>query len=202
MKKSIISLVLLLSILSSITACGPKTPPEPNPPAPTVYEVLEELADKEYTSVKLGIVTVTGGIRLAADYVLTKNSVLYSVEQIRKLPTDGDIIDLPTEYKTTLTGTAAVNGGNVVLDGTDVTLPSYEELKGNFDFSEANFTNAVAENGSLKADVVSPAAFCDAGGGIHNMKVAISYSETAFNKITITYQTADSEVTATYEFVG
>lgn len=210
MKKFIISLVLLLMIFACATACGKTPTPTPtpgpgtqtDPPASaSVYEVLNGLADKNYASVKLSVATVTGGIRLAANYALTQNQVTYSVEQICKLPTSGDFSNLPEDYKITLTGTAAVNGNKVVLDGAEVSIPDYNELAGDFDFAKENFANVSEKSGSFAADVISPSAFCDAAG-VNDMKVLVAYSEAALNTVTVTYKTAISEVTATYEFVG
>ena len=84
--------------------------------------------------------------------------------------------------------------------GEGVTLPSYDELKGNFSFAESNFKNVTTQGNSFSADVVSPSNFYGSTVNVQNMKVTVEYTETAFSKMVITYQTANSTVTTTYEF--
>ena len=93
-----------------------------------------------------------------------------------------------------------VDGKVTELDGEGVTLPSYDELKGNFSFAESNFKNVTTQGNSLSADVESPSSFYGSTVNVQNMKVTVEYTETALSKIVITYQTANSTVTTTYEF--
>ena len=212
MKKLIISIVLLFALLMYITACSGSKDPEPTPggsdtPTPpisqTIYERLDGLADKEYKKVKVGVVTNTDDIQLSAEYVLTQYNVLYSIEQLNLLPHDGDISEIPPEYKTTISGSAIVDNGEIIiLDGTNVTLPSYDELKGNFNFDESNLKNIVTESNSLKADVISPSMFYSSNVNVQNMRIDVEYSETELLKIVITYRTNYSTVTNTYEFIS
>ena len=209
MKKSIIALILSFALLTCMTACsGSKKDPEPTPGGDntpnvteTVYDKLDKFADLKYQQIKLAVVTVTGGIQLSANYTLTENNVTYSVEQLNMLPSNGDLTGVSPEYKTTYTGYAKIVDGKVTeLDGEGVTLPSYDELKGNFSFAESNFKNVTTQGNSFSADVVSPSNFYGSTVNVQNMKVIVEYTETAFSKMVITYQTANSTVTTTYEF--
>ncbi len=206
MKKIIISMVLLFAFLMCITGCSGQnnTPPssDVNPPATqTVYEKLESLADKLYRKIHVSVVTSTDGISLSAEYVLAGNNVLYSIERLNLFAPDGDISELSPEFKTRLVGTAAVNNGEIkMLDGENVTLPSYEELKGSFNFKETNLKNIVNANNSLQAEVISPSDFYGSSVNAQGMRIDVEYSETALVKMVITYQTENSTVTTTYEF--
>ena len=210
MKKIIISMVLLFALLMCITACSGSKDPEPTPggsdtPTPpipqTVYEKLDSFVDKEYKKVKVGVVTNTDNIQLSAEYVLTQYNVLYSIEQLNLLPPDGDITEVSPEYKTTISGSAIVDNEEIIiLDGANVTLPTYDELKGDFNFNEDNLKNVIIENNTLIADVLSPSMFYGAEVNVQNMKITVEYTETAISKIIITYQTTYSSVTTTYEF--
>ena len=103
----------------------------------------------------------------------------------------------------TRTGFAKIVDGKVTeLDGEEVNLPTYDELIGNFSFAESNFKNVTTQGNSLSADVDSPPSFYGSVANVQNMKVTVEYTDTALNKIVITYQTANSTVTTTYEFVS
>ena len=209
--KRIFALLLaVLMCLGSFVACtsddggngGDTTTPTPPPPVTeTIYDKLDVFADLNYQQIKLAIVTVTGDIQLSANYTLTQSNVSYSVEKLNMLPSNGDLTGISPEYKTTHTGYAKIVDGKVTeLDGEGITLPSYDELKGNFSFAESNFKNVTTQGNSLSADVDSPSSFYGSTVNVQNMKVTVEYTETALSKIVITYQTANSTVTTTYEY--
>ena len=180
--------------------------PEPTPTPPpaeteTVYDKLNALADVSYRQVKLIVVTITGDVTLSASYTLTNSFVSYSVEQLNMLPSDGDLTGISPEYKTTHTGYAKIVNGKVTeMDGETVTLPSYDELKGNFSFAESNFRNVAEQGSTFTADVISPSSFYGSYVKAQDMKITVNYTESALSKIIITYKTTNSTVTTTYEF--
>ena len=217
MKKIIILLITVAMLLMCITACSglkdpeptptptptPTPPDDPNPPVTqTVYDLLDDLADQDYSNIKIDIVVTTGFAELYSNYVLTQSNMVYSIERLNLLPSDGNITDLPSNYKTTVTGYALIENDQVIeLDGNkDVALPSYDELKGNFNFDESNFKNAVVGTNSLEADVVSPSQFYGADVDMSNLKVKVEYTETSLTKITISYSTTNASVQTVYVF--
>ena len=206
MKKIIMSMVLLFALFICTTACsgGEDRKPtlgEDSTAEQTVYEQLDALADVNYKKVKVGVVTDTDNVQLFAEYILTQYNVHYSIEQLNKLPPNGDITGISPEYKSTITGTASVdNGEMIILDGIEVTLPTYDALKGDFNFDENNLKNVIIEDNVLKAEVVSSSTFYGSEVNVENMKITVEYTQTAFSKIIITYQTAYSSVKTTYEF--
>ena len=206
MKKIITSMILLLVLLICMTACSglkdnKPTSGEDSTVEQTVYEQLDALTDVHYKKVKVRVVTDTDNVQLFAEYVLTQYNVQYSIEQLNKLPPNGDITGISPEYKSTITGTASVdNGEMIILDGVEVTLPTYDALKGDFNFDENNLKNVIIEDNVLKAEVVSSSTFYGSEVNVENMKITVEYTQTAFSKIIITYQTAYSSVKTTYEF--
>ena len=216
MKKIIISILMLCALLVSMAGCAlpensTPTPPGGNPPSEnppsenspaeqTVYEKLDSLAEKAYKRVSLSIVTNTNGIELCAEYMMSANNVIYSVEKLNLIDPNGD---LSADYKTRLVGSAAVSGGEIkTLDGAAVDLPSVEELKGCFNFDENNFKNVENANNSFHAEVISPSELYGSDVNAQDMTIEVAYSETALVKIVITYKTAASDVTTTYEFTA
>ena len=168
----------------------------------TVYDLLNDLADRDYSNIKIDITVTTGFAELYSNYVLTQSNVVYSIERLNLLPSDGNITDLSSNYKTTVTGYALIENGQVVeLDGDkDITLPSYDELKGNFNFDESNFKNAVVGNNSFEAEVISPSQFYGADVDMSNLKVKVEYTETSLTKIIIFYSTTNASVQTIYVF--
>ena len=214
MKKLILSIFLILAILMTFVACddkgsnqnnGTESDSEQTTPTPeavkTTYDILNELATQNYSKVKLDISTVTGEVELKASYTLTGSEVSYSVEQLNFLPSDGNIENVSPDYKVILSGSATVENGKITkIDGEAVSIPSYDELKGAFNFAESNFKNVQIENGKITADVVSSSEFLGIDRTINSMKITVEYTDSALQKITITYNTINSAVTTVYEF--
>lgn len=215
MKKIIIALILMLALLMSFVACSDgntnensntegssqQTTPQPPYPEKTVYDTLNELSKQNYSKILLNITTLTGDIELGANYVLKATNITYSIEQLNLLPTDGDLSNTSSNYKSTIQGTATVENGKVTkLDNVEVDIPEYDELKGAFEFKDSYFKNIQKENGKFSADVISVAEFLGNNRDISNMKVIVEYNSSAFQKITITYKTTNSTVTTVYEF--
>ena len=194
MKKTLIPLVLVLALLTCFVSCDFGN-------SKNTYEILNELVQVNYKKVELDITTVTGDIELESSFVLTDSIVAYSVEQLNTLPSDGNVENSSPNYKTLLTGNAIIENEKVVkLDGESVTLPSYDELKGRFDFKESNFQNVETENGKFTANVISPSAFLGIEKSLNDMKIVVDYNSSALQKITITYKTTNSAVITVYEF--
>ena len=219
MRKIIVSTVLLLAVVMSVASCNlfdtDQTPPvksttpksqqttegTPQQTPKTVWDTLQELSKKSYSKVTLDITTVTGDIELNASYSLTNKNVTYSVEQLNLLPPNGDLTNVSPNCKVTLSGTAIIKNGKVEkIDGEAVTLPSYDELKGAFNFQQSNFKNVKTEKGKLTADVSSVSGFMGNSQNWSNMKIVVTYSDTALQKLEITYNTKNSTVTTVYEF--
>ena len=207
--KKIIILILLSMLLACVTACSgsknPETPAPDNTNRPTdksVCELLDSLAEKNYSTVRVDVITTTDFAELCSSYVLTQSVVTYNIERLNLLPLDGNITDWSLDYKTTTSGYAQINNGQVVeLNGNkDFTLPSYSELKGNFNFDESNFKNIVAGNNSFEAEVISPTQFYGADVDISNLKVKVDYTDIALARMTISYSTDNATIQTVYAF--
>ena len=231
MKRILLSIVLLLAMIISVASCNKPDPaPSPQTTTSesqqttpngqettpdsqettggdteetpkTVYEILQELSQKQYSQVKLNIKTIMDDIELNASYTLKNTNVTYSVEQLNLLPPDGDLTNVSPEYKITLSGTATIKNGKVdKVDGEAVNIPSYNELKGAFNFNESNFKNIKMENGKLTADVISAPDFMGTSKKLSNVKIVVTYNDNALQSMVITYNTTNSAVITVYEF--
>ena len=214
MNKILVSIILIFALLMCLGSCAvedelegleSKTNTNQNELIPqanaTVYDSLNKLVQTKYKKVNLDITSVTGDVELTSNYVLTDSVVSYSVEQLNKLPIDGNIENISPNYKKTLTGTAKIENGKVTtLDGESVTLPSYDELSGKFNFKENVFKSIKIEAGKFTAEVVSISEFLGIDKAIDEMTIVVEYTSSALQKITITYKTTNSTVTTVYEF--
>ena len=203
MKKTLLSIVLIIAMVFCAVSCNKtETTPPTNDESKTVWETLQKLSQKKYDEVILYINTVTGNIELNANYILTNSVVAYSVEKLNTIPSDGDLTDISPEYKTTISGTATIRDGKVnKIDGNSVDIPFYNELSGKFNFQESNFKNIKAEDGKVVADVASVSGFMGTSKNLSNMRIVVTYSDTALQRMEIRYNTANSEVVTVYEFV-
>ena len=201
MKKSILSLIISILLLVCLTACEVGEIETTTLAPVEICEKLNGFLNVTYQTVRLDIATKTGAMELSSSYLLSKDNVEYTVEKMNRLPIDGEMPDTPSGYKTTLRGTAVIVDGQVTkLDGDEVTLPSYEELRGQFHFDEGNFENVFSNRKTFSADVISPSAFYGAEVDMENMHIEVAYSQNALVSIVITYQTVHSSVTVTYQF--
>ena len=212
MIKFIMIIITFFMLLTGMTECsGPFGPEQTttqsadvtNPDeSKVVCEVINDLSKHKYSNIEITIVTTTDFAELRSNYTLTNSYVIYSVEQLNSLPSNGNINDLSSSYKNTITGYALIKDGKVVeMDGSvDITLPSYSELKGSFNFNANNFKNVVIETNSFEADVITPAQFYGADVDMSNLKVKVEYTETSLTKITISYSTTNASVQTVYVF--
>ena len=195
-KKTQVAIFLILVLAVNLVACGflSSTPQE------TVYEKLSRLAKKEYSAVQVNVTTVTEGITLHSSYVTTFGTIQYSVDLLNLLDSNASV--LHEEYKSTLNGTAKVKDGQVVsIDGDAVSLPSYDALKGSFDFKRSYFEGERDKTGEFTATVKSPSELLGVQiDDVSDMKIAVYYDDDAIERIVLTYKTAQSSVTTEYVF--
>ena len=200
MKVKLISLTLMLFMLVSPSSCdifdGLFDGSE------VVCELLDKLVKEEYSEIVIDVYTTTNGVALQSKYILTSTLVKCQIEQLNKLPEDGNLSGEIPSFKYTIEVTAEIKNGKVVkLDGESVSLPSYNQLKGRFDFNKNNFENIdISESGMFKADVVSPDDFFGATTDARDVKVCVEYSDDYLETIIIDYKTDYSTVQLSYEF--
>ena len=217
MKTKIIAFILMIFMIFTLTSCdaildsllggnGTDDPPiDDDPPIEgdeTIYDVLTRLTKEKYIKIVIDVSTTTNGVELKSKYSLANRMVQYEIEQLNKLPEDGNFEGTSSSFKSKISGTAEIMNGQVVkLDGTSVSLPTYDQLKGGFDFSRSNFKNAdPSTQGVFKADVVSPSKFLGVNTDAQNMKVVVEYNSTSLKTITINYKTDNSIVKISYKF--
>ena len=202
--KRILSVLLLISLFACLVSCGGKGKPtttQSSAPQKTVYETLSELAQKEYSRVCLDIDTTAAQMTLHSRFVFQAEKVSYAVEQMNKLPTDGNLENIPMADKHTVTGElSAQKGQDVFIEDLGIALPSYDRLASSFDFNESYFENAVIQSDSFCADVIAPADFLGISEEITSLGVQISFTASALTCVSLQYQTPSASVVMVYTF--
>lgn len=196
MKKTLIALLVILLLAGCLFSCS--SPSTDN--KDTVYDTLNKLAQKEYRTVEVKITTNTNGLQLYSTYITSSDTVEYSVEAFNSL--EGGVETLPEEYKSTFSGVAKIKDGKVTeIDGDTVSLPSYDSLKGAFNFEKENFKSMEDKNGKFTAIVIDPSNLLGiSDNGVNNMKIIVCYNDSAIESILLTYNTGKSSVTTEYIF--
>ena len=205
MKKIIIVTLMLAMLLACATSCGTPSGSGGNANSSEtdeVYGLLNDLVQKEYEKIRIDVVSTTDFAQLCSNYVITKNHIVYSIEQLNLLSFDGADSSADSNYKNTVSGYALVKDGKITeLDGDkDVKLPSYNELKGKFNFNQWNFKNTVVKSDSFEAEVISPSKFYGTNVDVSNFKINVKFSETELLSIVISYRTENATVKTTYAF--
>ena len=165
-----------------------------------IYSRLGGLANREYGLITLDITSTTSHVSLGARYEISADEVRYSVEKLNRISID-DIASNPASYKKTLTGVATVKNGVIVsINGDDVELPEYTEMRGLFSFSESCFRDAKDENGVFTADIVDPDSFFNRDVDVSGARISVVYTDEALVSITVSYSTSAATVAAVYTF--
>ena len=218
--KKFITILLILSILLLTTSCqlldfvnslpsgdnGPTVNPDGTinyvDMTPADYDQLNKLVGKLDNNVAVKVVSNNRGAILNAEYVITDEAVLYTVEQLNMLPEDADINKLPDSMTSIYNGVARLNeGGEIVTEsGEVIALPEGEVLTGKFNFNEDNFREGKRSPTGFEGEVISVSSLLGVKINVDSMKVKVDYHETAIARIVLTYVKDGATVTVTYAF--
>ena len=218
--KRFITILLILSILLLTTSCelldfvnslpSGDNDPTVNPDGsinyvdmtPADYDQINKLVTKLGTNVAIRVVSNNRGALLTAEYVISDEAVVYSVEQLNMLPEDADINKLPDSMTSTYSGVARFNeSGEIVTEsGEVIALPEGEVLTGKFNFNEDNFREGKRSPTGFEGEVISVSSLLGVKINVDSMKVKVDYHETAIARIVLTYVKDGATVTVTYAF--
>ena len=218
--KKLLILVLICSMLMLATSCqlydyiaqlpsgdnGPTVNPDGTityvDMTAADYDEINKLMDKIGENVTVKVVSNNRGAVLSAEYVITADSVSYTVEQLNMLPEDADINKLPESMTTTYSGEAHRNEAGELIDdsGEAVVLPEGEVMAGSINFSEDNIREGKRSPYGFEGEVVSVSKLLGVKMDVESMHVKVDYSEDAIVRIVLTYVKDKATVTVTYEF--
>jgi hypothetical protein len=194
MKKTIVSILCIMAVLLSLSACGNQNGAEDALLTSLTgyaaesfdsYTIQIEAADRNGSKVtQTHTVTVADGVRNV--HILT--------EKINPFIVDGDNITSPEEYMTVTAETCTVN----VSESNAFALPSFQ-------FNQDSLTNIKLDTESypyvLKADVVSTEALMQDDIAGTDFKLEIEYITGSLYAVELRYITENgNKMTVTYTF--
>lgn len=187
--------VLVLSVIC-IVACKDNT-------ADRLREVSMALS-RDYSKVELAVTTSSSEAELKANYVITKSNDLtnisYEVDRLNGFDIDGDV---PSEFKSTVKGSAVFNGSSIVsIDGEQLNEQLLIDVKDTtMTFRMSFFEKIVLSQNGFSASVKNPQGFLndDEFAGT-DMSVKVTMSQSYLARIFIEYSLNGSTVEMEYLF--
>lgn len=205
MKKLIAVLLLCVITVFSFVSCESGITVSQNGNSDIDYEMLETLLERRYREINLEIKVESNGAELLSVYTLQDDEITYSVELINDF--DINASEFPESYKTAYTGVTKNAGEKITIDTPDgrkkIKIPSYEELRGSFNFDDDFFEDPRFEDNKFKAKVKKPKDFAGYQidvQDITDVNVNIVCGEDAIESIVLTYMRGTTAVTTTYTF--
>lgn len=187
-KKFFISIALLLI---AVVLCGCTNQ--------MTLEVVNAMANVEYSRVELTVETTLDGQKLTSNYKTSKNgevsTVNYSIEKLSSFGVDeyGNYV-IPEDYKTTLTGSFTVENGKTegdVVTDLDLSLVSAYGLL----FAENTLSDVQFNGNVMTATVSDPAAFVGRTDFVAtDMKLSVTVTELTFSAMTVSYTAFDGAI--------
>ncbi len=187
MKRTIVSLMLILSFIICLSACAPSN-------ENGVYDRFNGFSNSlgKYT---IEICTNSpSGNKVTETYDVTvegaSRTVNYRIERINTITVDGDKITVPEDSVTTDEGTL-----HTAVGGQDTyALPAFK-------FSDSALKNFKNDTATFSADVVSAKEFMGVDLDGADIQLTGHYLDTGFTYVTLSYTTeSGNKVTVTYTY--
>lgn len=193
---AVVICVVLATALLMFCCCEKET---------TVYDNLNNLVQKRYSSVTISVTTNDGTDELNGTYMLTENngvvSVAYSYEQLATFEEEDSKLVAPENRVVTKSGTAKLQNGKVIEGNADELNISASSLTiSNLKFAEEYFASISQTEGEFSAYVVQPTAFMRANTSCENMAMNVKYTDSALIFVNISYKIGATSVNYLYEF--
>ena len=204
MKKILTAIILILVIALSFTSCDKIKEEASNP----TFDLLNELVKAEFANYSIDVsLTDKNSHTLNESYtVVTDESglktITYTVERLNKFTLNGSVT-APNSYKSELSGTAVVDGENLIKqDGDDVGIDFAEIKLPSFNFTGDALENAMVVNDdTLMADVTNQEQFLGFTLTNEAVQIMVEFSETAISYVTLTFVTSNgNDATVVYSF--
>ena len=202
MKRTALLAIALITAMLILASCNTNTPGAPSDAdVAEVCAALTERTAAEHSKVTLSTTVVAGGTSLLASYVVTGELVTYKTEALNLLPPELGAAGTPADHKSVRSGTATVKDGTVThLDGDEVTLPEYTELRGAFTFDGRNMRDVNLSDTELRASIISASVFLGGNVNATDMRLIAEYGSADVLRITLEYTTDGVSVVTVYEF--
>lgn len=187
MKRILIAIILVLSLAICLPACNTKNNVD--------YSKFNEMFSRSYNNYKITVSsTSASGNNVTNEYMVAtvngERRVNYRTEILNQFTVDGDVIELPQEYKTVEQGTY----DKTISASSKFDVPS-------FNFSKNTLKNFNVSTSEFSADITSLSEFMGSNVEATNAKFLLSFSGVHPDSIEISYITAENvSVVITYIF--
>lgn len=204
MNKKLLTICLIVVLTLAVVCCAAC---DTNNHAEEM-KVINSLMRKDYTTVELTVTTVTDDITLAAVYTFEQKNTIteltYEIDRLNSFNVNGNVVTVPSEYITRVTGKATFDGNKITsIDGDNVDVNVLlDVVDRNMMFRVSYFSDVTASKAAFSAKVTNPKGFMqnEEFDGT-NMTVKVTYTETALTSLTIKYEAANgAKVTLDYDF--
>ena len=190
MKRILLAIVLILSLVICLPSCGEKEIPE-NPEFARFNEMFQASFENYVITV---CSTSASGYQLNNEYIITTadgvRSVAYTVETLNEIVVDGDLMEIPESFKNIEQG---------IYDAEISASSSFDVPK--FNFSYKCIKSDIITPQSFSAQITSLAGFMGSDINATNAEFSISYSDNVPSSIEISYVTEENvTVIITYSF--
>ena len=203
MKKILTAIILILVIALSFTSCDKIKEEAGNP----TFDLLNELVKAEFANYSIDVsLTDKSSHTLNESYTVATDenglkTITYTVERLNKFNLNGSVT-APNSYKSELSGTAVVDGENLIKqDGDDVGVDFSEIAIPKFNFADDVLDNVIIGDDALIADVTNQEQFLGFTLTSEAVQIKVEFSETAISSVTLTFVTSNgNDATVVYTF--
>ena len=206
MKKTIFVILIVAILALALTACG-------NQNSSDAYNLINEMLDDEFYTVKLQVETTDKGVTLTNKYIAVMASngtmIRYTVQSLAEIVENEDgTFTMPSNMINTENGSATVNNGKIIdLNGNAESIPVDAITSPSLSFNKDYFVGTIhSENDGVKTIIgnVNQDHVKDFTGNQNfdgkDMTFEVIYGET-IKSIVLNYtMTSGASVKVTYTF--
>ena len=169
------------------------------------YDRMNKLLETLDNNVVVTVETKKAGIILTSVYAITEEYVKYSVQSLAMLPSDGDIINMPSDMIITVSGDAKYNDRGELIDedGNFVSLPDggdHEFFGAGMHLEAENFSDARISESDFEGDAISAAKLFNVDTDVQGIGVRIEYQGDEITFMSLYYNKGGADVYVTYDF--
>ena len=150
MKKTIFVILIVAILALALTACG-------NQNSSDAYNLINEMLDDEFYTVKLQVETTDKGVTLTNKYIAVMASngtmIRYTVQSLAEIVENEDgTFTMPSNMINTENGSATVNNGKIIdLNGNAESIPVDAITSPSLSFNKDYFVGTIhSENDGVK----------------------------------------------------
>ena len=194
--KKIICLLLIVVLFGFLVSCKN----DEDKKEKTKEELVNELLDKEYSSVSITRIVGNNERTLQSSYSLVNESnkiiLTYEIESFNQLSLDNPDI----QEKSIKRGKIEYsNGKKSIIEGEDINIDLNSLSLSSLKFDENDFDKITINDNEVTIEVANAKKYLKSDNDILEFSMIIKYSENEINKVIINYRDQGYSVTIIYD---